>query len=508
MKYSLPTIRTEVLCGLTVSLALVPEAISFAFAAGVPPIIGVYTSFIIGLIMALFGGRPGVISGSAGAVAVVVVYLSTNFGLNYVFAAVILSGLIQLLIGALHLGKLIRLVPHPALLGFINGLAIVIFAAQFKQLKVDGQWLGMPELQSIVPLILLTMLICAFWPRLTKKLPGPLAGIGITTFLVLFFQIDTRTVGDLANISGTLPAFHVPKIPITVSSLEVIIPVALIMALIGVIENLLLLNMVSDITEGKSSVQSEVYALGLANLTTGFFGGMGGCASIGQSVINVTSGARHRISGTIAASMLMVYVLFAADYIEMIPISALIGVMFFVVIKTFVWSSFKLIGKVPASDTLVMLIVTVVTVLTDIATAVIIGSILSALAYAWKASQRIHIKDDFTDEKGCKVYQVEGPLFFASVTRFKELFNPEEDPNEIIIDFANSRVVDQSGIQAIDKLAERYIRHNKRIHLKHLSADCAQLLGKASAFVEHNQEEDPHYGLVMDYNAPIKIETP
>lgn len=505
MKYSLATIRTEVLCGITVSLALVPEAISYAFAAGVPPIMGLYASFVVGLIVALFGGCPGIIAGSAGAVAVVVLALVEAHGVEYLLATVILAGIFQILFGALRLGRFIRLVPYPALLGFINGLAIVIFMAQFKQLKTNGEWLPSSELNIIIVLILATMAICALWPRINKAIPGPLVGIVGATILVLGLGIETRTVGDLASISGSFPTLHIPDVPATFGILGIILPFAFIVALVGAVENLLLLNLVSDITEAKTSTQSEMYALGLANLCSGFFGGMGGCGSIGQSVINVTSGSRHRLSGVLAASLLMVYVLVGAELIEIIPVSALIGVMFYIVIRTFVWSSFKIIHKVPPSDTIVMLIVTVVTVFTDIATAVIIGSIISALVYAWKAAQRIHVREMFIDDKGFKVYELEGPLFFGSASRFKELFDPISDPQDVIIDFAQSRVIDQSGIEAIDKIAERYMRYNKKLHLRHLSEDCVELLSKASRFVERNEKEDPHYGLAIDYEAQTRI---
>lgn len=505
MRYSLSTVKTEVLCGLTVSLALVPEAISFSFAAGVDPIVGLYTSFVVGLIVAMFGGRPGVISGSAGALAVVVVALVEQHGMEYLFATVVLAGFIQVLFGACRLGRFIRLVPHPALLGFINGLSIVIIAAQFKQLKINGDWLPHSEMQTIVPLILLTMFICYIWPRITKAVPGALVGILAVTGIVLGFGIETRTVGDMADIAGSLPAFHIPHLNMSFDVISIILPFALIVALVGAIENLLLLNMVSDMTEGATNTQHEMYALGLSNIANGFLGGMGGCGSIGQTMINVSSGARHRLSGMLAASLLMVYVLVGAEIIEMIPVSALIGVMFAVMIRTFVWSSFKLIGKVPMTDTLVMLIVTVVTVLTDIATAVIIGSIVSALGYAWKAAQRIHVKDEYVDDNGYKVYELEGPLFFASAERFKTLFDPTTDPKEVIIDFAATKVIDQSGIYAIDKLAERYMKYQKQLHLRHLSEDCSLLLSKASRFVETNEKEDPHYGLIIDYPAKTKI---
>ncbi len=506
MRYSLSTIKTEVLCGVTVSLALVPEAISFSFAAGVDPIVGLYTSFIVGLIVAMFGGRPGVISGSAGALAVVVVALVERHGLEYLFATVVLAGFIQLLFGALRLGRFIRLVPHPALLGFINGLSIVIIAAQFKQLKVDEHWLPFSELQVMVPLILATMFICFVLPKITKAVPAALVSILLISGIVIGFDINTRTVGDMADIAGSLPVFHIPHININFDLISIILPFAFIVALVGAIENLLLLNMVSDMTEGKTNTQHEVYALGLSNVANGFFGGMGGCGSIGQTMINVSSGARHRLSGMLAASLLMVYVLVGSHLIEMIPVAALVGVMFAVMIRTFVWSSFKLIGKVPLADAMVMLIVTVVTVMTDIATAVIIGSIVSALAFAWKSAQRIHIKDEYIDESGYKVYQLEGPLFFGSSQRFKELFHAVEDPKDVIIDFAHTKVIDQSGIHAIDSLAERYMKYNKQLHLRHLSPDCSSLLSKASRrFVEPNESEDPHYGLVIDYPAKTVI---
>ena len=505
MRYSPAVIKTELLCGLTVSLALVPEAVSFAFAAGVDPKVGLYTSFMIGLIIAVFGGRPAVVSGSAGAIAVVVVSVVLNHGLEYLYATVILAGLFQILIGALHIGRFIRLVPYPALLGFVNGLSVVIIAAQFKQLQVDGAWLPMSELQVIVPLILLTMFICLMAPRLTKAAPGPLIGIVSVTALVVLGGIDTRTVGDLAAIGGGFPAFHIPNIPLTFDAYTIIFPMALVVAGIGAIEQLLLLNIVGDMTGTRGNVQREVYSLGLANVVNGFFGGMGGCASIGQSMINVSSGARYRLSTITGVCLLLFYVLAGSNIIEMIPIAALVGVMFFVMIRTFVWASFKLIGRVPLVDTTVMLMVTVITILTDIATAVIIGAVLSALAFAWKSASQIHLRERFLDDKGFKVYLVEGPLFFASAQRFKEMFMADKDPEHVIIDFADCRVIDQSGIEAIDSLADVYMRKNKQLHIRHLSADCAELLTKASRFIESNDNEDPHYGLVIDYKAQTKI---
>ncbi len=503
---------TELLSGLTVAMALVPEAIAFAFVAGVEPLSGLYAAFIVGLITAIFGGRPGMISGATGALAVVIVSLVTTHGPQYLFATVILMGVLQLLAGVFHLGKFIRLVPYPVMLGFVNGLAIVIFLAQFGQFKVpDGAgghaWMPTSALAMMLGLAALTMLVIWLSSRLTKAVPAPLMGILVTSGLVLGLGLDVRNVGDLASIAGGLPAFAVPAVPWTWETLTIIFPYAVILAAIGLIESLLTLNLVAEITETHGKASKECMAQGGANLVTGFFGGMGGCAMIGQSMINVESGGRTRLSGISAALFLLSFVLFASGLIEMIPLAALVGVMFMVVIGTFAWSSLRIFRKIPRSDAFVLVLVSAVTVISDLAVAVVVGVVVSALVHSWKSSQRIHARVEKSDD-GEKVYLLDGPLFFASVESFAALFDPRQDPKEVVIDFLDTRVLDHSGLQAIDTLAEKYKRAGKNLHLRHLSPDCRVLLEKAGDLVEVSIIEDPKYGIAVDYGARFDDEKP
>ncbi|MFB9356384.1 SulP family inorganic anion transporter [Sneathiella chinensis] len=497
-------IRIELLSGLTVALALVPEAVAFAFVAGVHPLVGLYAAFLVGLITALIGGRPGMISGATGALAVVMVSLVASHGVEYLFAAVVLMGIFQILAGVFKLGKFIRMVPHPVMLGFVNGLAIVIFLAQLGQFKIagaDGQleWITGQSLYMMLGLVGLTMGIIFFMPKLTKVVPAPLVGIGVVSFLVIGLQLDVRTVGDLASISGGLPTFHIPMVPLTLETLWVILPYSLILAAIGLIESLLTLNLVCEITDTKGGASKECVAQGVANTVTGFFGGMGGCAMIGQSMINVSSGGRQRLSGISAALFLLCFILFASPLIEQIPLAALVGVMFMVVIGTFAWSSFRIINKIPRSDAFVLVLVSGVTVVSDLAVAVIVGVIVAALVYAWETAKKMHVTTHVTPD-GTKVYQLEGPLFFGSVTSFQNLFDPRNDPDDVVIDFQNSRVVDHSGLQAIDSLAIKYNNAGKQLHLRHLSADCRKLLHNARNMVEISVLEDPKYGVAADYD--------
>ena len=496
-------IKTELLSGLTVALALVPEAVAFAFVAGVHPLVGLYAAFIVGLITAVFGGRPGMISGATGALAVVMVSLVSQHGVEYLFATVVLMGVIQLLAGIFRLGKFIRMVPHPVMLGFVNGLAIVIFMAQLGQFKVPdttGQlvWMGGQSLYMLLGLVALTMAIIFGMSKLTKAIPAPLIGIFVTSILVIWLGLDVRTVGDLASISGGLPSFHIPAVPLTMETLWIILPYAVILAGIGLIESLLTLNLVSELTNTKGGTSKECLAQGAANTVTGFFGGMGGCAMIGQSMINVTSGGRQRLSGISAALFLLAFILFGAPLIERIPLAALVGVMFMVVIATFAWSSLRIITKIPRADAFVLVLVSAVTVISDLAIAVVVGVIVSALVYAWESAKKIHANVS-VDAAGSKVYQIEGPLFFGSVASFQELFDPANDPDDVIVDFRNSRVVDHSGLQVIDSLAEKYTALGKQLHLRHLSQDCLDLLHKARNMVEISVLEDPHYGVAVDY---------
>ncbi|MEM6389840.1 MAG: SulP family inorganic anion transporter, partial [Pseudomonadota bacterium] len=469
--------RIELLAGLTVALALVPEAVAFAFVAGVHPLVGLYAAFIVGLITAVFGGRPGMISGATGALAVVMVSLVATHGIEYLFATVVLMGLLQIGVGVLRWGKFIRLVPHPVMLGFVNGLAIVIFLAQLSQFQVpgtaehaghgmaDGEWLSGLPLTMMLALVALTMLVIWVTPKLTKAVPAPLAGILVTALIVIVFGIDIPRVGDMASIEGGLPAFHIPVVPLTWETIEIILPYAVILAAIGLIESLLTLNLVGEMTGTRGGASQECLAQGAANTVTGFFGGMGGCAMIGQSMINVKSGGRTRIAGIAASLFLLSFILVGAPLIEQIPLAALVGVMFMVVIGTFAWNSLRILTKVPRSDAFVTILVTIVTVATDLATAVFVGVIVSALVYAWQNATRIHAISHKTPE-GAKVYKIQGPLFFGSSDGFVELFQVEDDPQTVIVDFESSRVMDQSALQAIEAIAAKYEEAGKSIQLR------------------------------------------
>jgi len=508
------TLRNDLLSGLTVALALVPEAVAFAFVAGVDPLVGLYAAFMVGLITACIGGRPGMISGATGALAVVMVSLVADHGVEYLFITVVLMGLLQITAGVLKLGKFIRMVPYPVMLGFVNGLAIVIFLAQLGQFGEAGQpgwldgtfmqgsivdvaWLEGQELYMLLSLVLVTMIIIHSLPRFTKSLPSSLVAILVVTGLVLWLDIDTKVVGDVASISGGLPSFHIPVVPFSLETLWIILPYAIILAAIGLIESLLTLRLIDEITETRGRGNRECIGQGVANTVTGFFGGMGGCAMIGQSMINVNSGGRGRMSGISAALFLLLFILVASPLIEQIPLAALIGVMIIVVIGTFEWSSFRIVGKVPRSDALILVTVSAVTVATDLAVAVVVGVIISALVFAWEHAKHIRI-DAREDHKGSTVYAVTGPLFFGSVTSFLERFDPAQDNDDVVIDFARSRVADHSGLEAIDTLAERYENAGKTLHLVHLSEECRKLLKKAGNLVEVNVIEDPKYFVAED----------
>ncbi len=515
--FTLSRIRIELLSGLTVALALVPEAVAFAFVAGVHPLVGLYAAFLVGLITALIGGRPGMISGATGALAVVMVALVAEHGVEYLFATVVLMGILQVIAGAMHWGRFIRLVPHPVMLGFVNGLAIVIFLAQMGQFKVPGtmentghgmgggEWLSGMQLYTMLGLVALTMAVIWVMPRITRIVPAPLAGIVVVAALVIGFGLDVPRVGDLASIEGGLPAFHIPMVPLSWETFEIILPYAVILAAIGLIESLLTLNLVGEITGKRGGASQECIAQGAANVVTGFFGGMGGCAMIGQSMINVKSGGRTRVAGIAAALFLLVFILFAAPLIEQIPLAALVGVMFMVVIGTFAWNSFNIMRKVPLTDAFVIVLVTVVTVMEDLAVAVVVGVIVSALAYAWNNAKRIHaVTRDSETEKGAKVYEIQGPLFFGSSEGFLEIFDVPNDPETVIIDFAASRVVDQSALQAIENIAAKYEAADKRVMLRHLSRDCHKLLNKAGHLMV-DSDDDPDYELAVDYSVRTGI---
>ena len=495
-------LKNDVLSGLTVALALVPEAVAFAFVAGVEPLVGLYAAFIVGLITAIFGGRPGMISGATGAMAVVMVSLVAIHGVEYLFATVVLTGIIQIMAGIFKLGKFIRLVPHPVMLGFVNGLAIVIFLAQLGQFKVTNaagelEWMQGTPLMTMAGLILLTMAIIHYFPKLTKAVPSTLVAIVAVSLLVFAIGLDTKLVGDVASIAGGLPTFSIPQVPFSFETFKIILPFSLVLAAIGLIESLLTLTLIDELTGTRGRSNKECIAQGAANTVTGFFGGMGGCAMIGQSMINVNSGGRGRASGITAAIALLGFILFASGLIEEIPLAALVGVMFIVVIGTFEWSSLRILGKVPKADAFVIILVSGVTVYSDLAIAVIVGVIVSALVFAWEHAKHILVHRS-VNEKGSTVYEVNGPIFFGSIANFLEQFTPEEDSDDVIVEFKNARVVDHSAIEAIDTLAERYLSRNKTMHLKHLNKECKELLHKADKLVEFNVIEDPDYHIVSD----------
>ncbi len=491
--------KTEVLSGITVAMALVPEAVAFALIAGLPPLTGLYAAFVLGLVTSILGGRPGMISGATGAVAIVIASLVQSHGIEYIFATVILAGIIQLTAGFLKLGKLIRLVPHPVIFGFVNGLAIIIFLSQLEQFKTpDGAWMAGESLFLLIGLVLLTMLIIWLLPKVTKVIPASLAAILVIFAIVQFMEVDTKTVGDMASIKGAFPPFHLPQIPWTFETLQIVFPYALIVAGVGLIESLLTLNIIDEITETRGHGNREAVAQGTANILSGLFSGMGGCAMIGQSLINVSNGARARLSGIVAALMLLIFVMFGSGLIEKVPMAALTGLMIMVSIGTFEWASLKIFNRFPKSDVLVMLLVTLVTVfLHNLALAVITGVVIAALVFAWDNAKRIRARKRI-DEQGIKHYEIYGPLFFGSIAAFNEKFTVLEDPEEIIIDFQESRVVDMSAIEALNKLTERYQKVGKKVHLKHLSADCRQLLKNADKIIDVNIIEDPTYKVVTD----------
>lgn len=491
--------RLEFLSGLTVAMALIPEAVAFALIAGLSPLTGLYAAFVVGLVASVFGGRPGMISGATGAVAVVIAALVVTHGPEYVFATVVLAGLLQAAAGLLKLGKLMRLVPQPVIFGFVNGLAIVIGGSQLEQFKAgDGTWLHGGELGVFVGLTLLSMAIIAFLPKLTKKVPAGLTAILVVFGVVAGLGLDTKTVGDLASIQGGFPPFHIPDVPLNLSTLKVIAPYAVIVAGVGLIESLLTLNILDEITGTRGRGNRECIAQGAANILSGLFSGMGGCAMIGQSLINVSSGARARLSGIVASVMLLVFILFGAPLIERLPMAALTGLMIMVAIGTFEWASLRTFRRMPTSDVFIMVLVTVVTaVLHNLALAVLLGVVVAALVFAWDNAIRIRARKRI-DQNGWKHYEIYGPLFFGSTTVFAEKFDIAGDPEHVVIDFAESRVVDMSAIEALNKLTSRYQGAGKTVHLRHLSQDCRRLMDKADAIIEVNHFEDPTYKVLTD----------
>ena len=521
--------KNDILSGLTVALALVPEAVAFAFVAGVDPLVGLYAAFMIGLITSIFGGRPGMISGATGALAVVMVSLvaegnamgeaGENLGLYYLFATVILMGIIQMLAGVFKLGKFVRLIPHPVMMGFVNGLAIVIFLSQLGMFKevIGGEkvWMQGTQLWTMVGLVVLTMAIMFGLPKLTKKLPEALIAILVVSAIAIFGNLDVATVGSFISdgggegLKGGLPTFQMDifnKVPFTWESIKFIFPYALILAAIGLIESLMTLNLIDDLTETRGNSNKECLAQGGANIITGFFGGMGGCAMIGQSLINIKGGGRGRLSGIVAALALLAFILFASGLIEQVPIAALVGVMFMVVIGTFAWSSFRILNKIPLSDVIVLVAVSALTVIYDLAIAVIAGVIMSALVFSWENARRIRARKRMKDD-GTKVYEIWGPLFFGSIQEFNSKFDVKNDPDKVEIDFVESRVSDHSAIEAIFSLVNKYKAENKEIKLKHLSEDCKVLLYKSSPIYHDiivEDIDDPRYHLAENPEAFTK----
>lgn len=479
--------RTEILSGLTVAFALVPEAVAFAMIAGLSPLVGLYAAFVMGLVTSILGGRPGMISGATGAIAVVIVALANSHGVEYVFATVVLAGIIQILAGALKLGTLMRLVPLPVVYGFVNGLAIIIFMSQLDQFKdVSGNWLSGSALYVILGLVFLTMLIIWGLPKITKAVPASLAAILVVFGVVVAFGIDTKTVGDIASIKGGFPPFHIPDIPFSLETLKLIFPYAAIVAGVGLIESLLTLELIDEITETRGRTNKEAAAQGVANIVSGLFSGMGGCAMLGQSLINISNGARARLSGIVAAVTLLLFIMFGAGVIEKVPMAALTGLMIMVAIGTFEWVSFRVLNKYPKSDIIVMVVVILVTVfLHNLALAVLIGVVISALVYAWGNAKRIRARKR-VDEKGIKHYEIYGPLFFGSIKMFNEKFDVLNDPKEIVIDFKESRIVDMSAIEAVNKLTERYHKVDKKVYITNISSSSHKLLIKADKMINVN----------------------
>lgn len=492
--------KTEILAGLTVAMTMIPESLSFAILAGFPPLVGLYGAFIMGLITAIFGGRPGLISGGAGATVIVLIALMKSHGLEYVFGAIIIAGLLQILVGVFKLGKFIRLVPQPVMYGFVNGLAVVIFMSQLEQFKtvINGEttWLSGSPMLIMAGLVALTIGIVYIFPKITKAIPASLVAIMVVFGIVLLFGIETKQVKDIASISGSLPPFHIPSIPLNWETLQIIFPYGLVMAAVGLTEGLLTLNLVDEITATKGNSNRECLAQGTANIANGFFFGMGGCPMIAQTLVNLSAGSRARLSGIIGALTILIIILVGAPVIELLPMAALTGVMIMVAIGTFEWASFKTLKRMPKSDIFVMLVVTLITIfMHNLALAVLIGVIISALVFAWENAKRIRARK-FVDENGVKHYEIFGPLFFGSTTAFAEKFDIANDPQEIIIDFAESRIADMSAIEAVNNITSKYAKEGKTVHLRHLSNDCITLLKNAEAIIDVNILEDPSYNVM------------
>jgi SulP family sulfate permease len=489
--------KNEFLAGITVAMTMIPESLSFAILAGFPPLVGLYAAFIAGLVTAIFGGRPGMVSGGAGATVVVVIALMRSNGIEYVFAAVALAGVFQILVGLFKLGKFIRLVPQPVMYGFVNGLAVIIFMSQLDQFKkvINGEstWLQGESLYIMLGLVALTIAIVVLLPKITKAVPSSLVAIIVVFALVLVFGIDTKTVQDIASVEGGFPPFHIPNIPWTFETLKLIAPYSLIFAAVGLTEGLLTLNLVDEITGTRGKSNRECIAQGSSNILNGFFNGMGGCPMIAQTLVNLSAGSRARLSGIIAAFTILIIILFGAPIIGKLPMAALVGVMVMVAVGTFEWASFRILNKMPRHDIFVIILVAVITiVLHNLALAVLIGVIISALVFAWESAKRIRART-YIDEKGAKHYEIYGPLFFGSTMNFMDKFDIATDPSEIIINFKESRVNDMSAIDALNNITKKYNDAGKTVHLKHLSSDCIQLLKNAEAVIDVNIYEDPNY---------------
>lgn len=492
--------KNEILAGLTVAMTMIPESLSFAILAGLSPLIGLYGAFIMGIVTAVFGGRPAMVAGGAGATVITLIALNATYGEQYIFAAVALAGVFQIVVGVFKLGRFVRLIPQPVMYGFLNGLAVVIFMSQIEQFKstTNGitSWLSGTPFYTMAGLTLITVLIVYFFPKLTKIIPASLVAILVTFLLVIGFNIDTKTVGDIASIKGELPSFHIPSVPFTLETLKIILPYSIIMGSVGLIETLLTLTLVDEVTETKGSSNKECLAQGAANITNGFFGGMGGCAMIAQTFVNLDAGSRSRLGPAIGAITILIIILIGAPVIEKIPMAALVGVMMMVAISTFKWGFFKLITKMPKSDVFVSILVAIITiVLHNLALAVFVGVIVSALVFAWDNAKRIRARK-FVDENGRKIYEIYGPLFFGSTSTFLEKFEINSDPRIIVIDLKESRIVDMSAIESLHIITSKYAQQDKIVILRHLSKDSIRLLENAKSVIEVNIEEDPTYNVM------------
>jgi len=483
--YNAKSAKNDILAGMVTSVALVPEVVGFALIAGISPVVGLYTAFILGFIAAAFGGKPGLISAAAGSIAVVVVSLVKNYGVEYLFWAVVFAGIIQILIGVFKLAKFIRLVPMPVVYGFVNGLAIVIATSQFEFFE-NNLW--------VYIFVILTMAIIYFSPKYIKSIPGGLIAIILITAITYFFNIDIKTVGDLADIKGSFPHFHIPLTPLNLETLKIILPYSIIIALVGLIETLLTMEVLEELDNKRGNGNKEAIAQGLGNTACGFFGATAGCAMIGQTILNHTSGGREKLSGITAAVMIILYVVFLSKLISLVPLAVLIGIMFMVSIATFEWASIDKLKRMPKEDAFVLIFTTIVTIFTDLAIAVISGVIISALVFAWKHA-KVYTKTKMEQNK--KIYIFEGPLFFGSARNFIESFDVKNDPDEVVMDFKSVRVMDSSGVEAIDKITKKYLEAGKKLTIRHLSNECKKLLDTAGPYCTY-EEDDPDYKIAIN----------